>query len=508
MAADLNGAAAPTPVCEVVGVSKGYGGVQALAGVDLAIHPGQVHAIVGENGAGKSTLMKILAGAERPDGGELRVRGRRTSLANVEQAGREGIAIVFQELSLFPDLDVLANLFGVHQPSRLGFVARGEMRRRAQPLLDRIGLRVDVDRTVAGLNLGERQLVEITRALLAQSQVLILDEPNSALNASESERLFEVVRDLRGRGVAVIFISHRLEEVFRIADVVSVMRNGRVVETVPCAETTIKQVVTAMIGREPSPAAARVHRRVREGHPLRLEQVSVKGSVEAVDLTIAPGEIVGLAGLDGAGFVTVLDVIFGRRAPDSGTVTLPSGKPGPRNVAAAVRAGVARVPADRVNESVSLEQSIAENVSHVTAGALGRHGFLLRRRRLAERVVRQRDALQIRMASPWSPVKQLSGGNQQKVAVAKWLEADPGVILLDDPTRGVDVGAKEEIYEIVRRFAQEGRVVLMSSSELPEYAQLCDRVLVFYRGRICGELSSEQITDHTLLEAINTGEVS
>ena len=494
-------------MCEVVGVRKSYGGVQALAGVDLAIHPGQVHAIVGENGAGKSTLMKILAGAERPDEGELLVGGRPTSFANVEEASRDGIAIVFQELSLFPDLDVLANLFGVHQPSRLGFVARGEMRRRARPLLDRIGLRVDVDRTVAGLNLGERQLVEITRALLAESRVLILDEPNSALNASESERLFDVVRDLRARGVAVIFISHRLEEVFRIADVVSVMRNGTVVETVRCAETTIKQVVTAMIGREPSPAAARARREVGDGQPLRLEQVSVKGSIEAVDLTVAPGEIVGLAGLDGAGFVTVLDVIFGRRAPDSGSVTLPSGKPGPTSVSAAVRAGVARVPADRVNESVSLEQSIAENVSHVTAGALGRHGFRLRRGRLAEHAARQRDALQIRMASPWSPVKQLSGGNQQKVALAKWLEADPGVILLDDPTRGVDVGAKEEIYEIVRRLAQEGRVVLMSSSELPEYAQLCDRVLVFYRGRIVGELRGEQTTDHALLEAINTGVV-
>jgi ABC-type sugar transport system ATPase subunit len=509
MAVDANGAAvAAAPVCEVVAVGKSYGGVQALAGVDLAIRPGRVHAIVGENGAGKSTLMKILAGAEQPDTGELRVGGRPVTLANVEEAGRRGIAIVFQELSLFPDLDVLANLFGTRQPTRYGFVSRAAMRRRAAPVLERIGLRVDVDRVVASLNLAERQLVEIARALLAESRVLILDEPNSALNASESERLFAVVEDLRARGVAVIFISHRLEEVFRIADVISVMRNGAVVETVPLAATTIAAVVTSMIGREPAPAAARPRRPRAGGRPLQLEDVTVQGSVEGVDLEVAPGEVVGLAGLDGAGFTTVLDVIFGRRVPDAGRVTLPTGKPGPRNVPAAVRAGVARVPADRVNESVSLEQSIVDNVTHVTAGALGRHGFLLRRAPLARRAELQRGALRIRMASPWAPVKQLSGGNQQKVAVAKWLEADPSVILLDDPTRGVDVGAKEEIYDIVAQLAGEGRVVLMSSSELPEYARLCDRVLVFYRGRVRGELVGAAITDHALLEAINTGVVT
>ena len=504
----VNRGTASTPSCEVVGIRKSYGGVHALAGVDLAIHPGQVHAIVGENGAGKSTLMKILAGAEQPDSGELLVHGRSVAFANVNAASRNGISIVFQELSLFPDLDVLSNLFGIHQPSRFGFIARGEMRRRARPMLDRIGLEIDLNRTVASLNLGERQLLEITRALLDESQVLILDEPNSALNATESERLFGVVRDLRRRGVAVIFISHRLEEVFDIADVVSVMRDGRVVETVRCDATTIPKVVRAMIGHEPSPPPVRRRQFASEGSALTLDNVSVKGAVEDVSLSVARGEIVGFAGLDGSGFLTVFDVIFGRRRADDGTVTLPTGRRGPRSITGAVRAGVARVPADRVNDSVSLEQPIAENITQVTAGALGRHGFLLRRSNLTERALGQREALQIRMASPWSPVQQLSGGNQQKVALAKWLEAQPDVILLDDPTRGVDVGAKAEIYAILRRLAEEGRVVLMSSSELPEYAQLCDRVYVFFRGRICGELSREQIADHALLEAMNTGSVS
>jgi ABC-type sugar transport system ATPase subunit len=496
-----------TPACAVRGVRKSYGGVQALTGVDLQVYPGTVHAIVGENGAGKSTLMKILAGAEQPDAGEVFVNGQRVILENVRQANEHGIAIVFQELSLFPDLDVLANLFLLREPRRLGIIQRSEMKRRAKPVLDAIGLHVNLDAPVASLSLGERQLVEIARALLYDSAILILDEPNSALNATESERLFAVVRALRERGVAVIYVSHRLEEVLAIADVITVVRNGAIVDTVPKAEATIPRIVTSMIGRKLSETYPRRGDTRRAGSPLRLEHVTVEGRIYDISLAAAPGEVLGLAGLEGAGVSAIFDVIFGITTPDAGTVSLPDGKPAPRGITEAVRAGIALVPSDRKSAGLMLDQSVLTNTAMVSAGALGQFGIVLNWARLEARVRARTEALQVRTSSIWAPVNQLSGGNQQKVVLAKWLEANPGVILLDDPTRGVDIGAKIEIYHIINTLAREGRVVLFASSELPELVNLCDRVIVLYQGRIRGELYGPALTEHRLLEAINTGEV-
>jgi len=502
-------AAVSQPIVAVRGVSKRYGGVQALAGVDFDVHPGRVTALLGENGAGKSTLMKLLAGAEQPDEGTLLTRGTPTTLSGVQDARRHGIAIVFQELALFPDLDVLANLFsGAPAPARLGLVDRRAMAQRAAPVLEQIGLDVPLSTPLAALRLGERQLVEIARALLQESDVLILDEPNSALNTRETERLLSVVGGLRARGVAVVYISHRLEEVFRIADEVTVLRNGRVVDRRPTVETSIPEVVRAMIGREPTAIAtnrAPAHR--VDGEPARLVDVTVPGRLDGVCLEARPGEVVGLAGLEGAGMLAVFDVLFGQAQPSAGAVRVAGVDRPPRSVREAVRRGIARVQSDRRRAGVALEQSVLENLSHVTAGVLRRYGPLPARGRLRARARARCEDLSIRTASLAAPVRQLSGGNQQKVALGKWLEAEPRVVLLDDPTRGVDVGAKAEIYALVRRLADDGRVVLFASSELLEYALLCDRVVVFHRGRVRGELAGHAADEHRLLEAINTGAV-
>ncbi len=501
--ANANGLAA---ACAVYNVVKNYGGVQALIGVDFQVYPGQVHAIVGENGAGKSTLMKILAGAEQPDGGEVYVAGKRVSFRNVNQANEHGVAIVFQELNLFPDLDVLANMFVLQAPQRLGMINRAEMERRALPILKELGLeQMNLRQSVGQLPLGEQQLVEIAKALLANSKVLILDEPNSALNAAETERLFTIIRRLRDLGVAIIYISHRLEEVFQIADLITVMRNGDIVETFDASSTTIPEVVALMIGRQLSELYGERIYTPLEGAPLHLEHVTVADKLQDVTFTVARGEIVGLAGLEGSGTNTVLEVIFGLRQPDKGYVTLPSSAHTPRTINAAVRSDVALIPSDRRNDGLMLDQDIATNVAQVTAGVLGRLGFFLKPRTVKERAQTRSAKLHIKADSVTTPVKHLSGGNQQKVVLAKWLDADPAVVLLNDPTRGVDVGAKGEIYRIIQSLADEGRVVVFVSSELPEYVHLCNRVLVFYRGRMCGEFVRQDLNTHRLLEAINTG---
>jgi ABC-type sugar transport system ATPase subunit len=495
-------------VCGVASVSKRYGGVVALDDVDLEVHAGVVHAIVGENGAGKSTLMKILAGAERPDSGTVVAGGEPVLLGSVRDARARGISIVFQELSLFPEIDVLTNLYPVETPTRYGFMDRPTMRARARPVLSELGLHVDLARSVDGYSLGERQLLEIAKALLADSRVIIFDEPNSALNAVETDRLFRVIRRLRERGVAQLYVSHRLEEVFEIADRITVLRNGRVVANLSIKETSIPAIVELMLGRKPTHvtvpvASAAAH----EGDGLRLSGIQVAGRIRHASFQARPGEVLGVAGLEGSGVQTILEVLFGAIHPDAGEVILPGGSHGPRSVSSAVRTGFALVPADRRQEGLALEDTIANNLLWVSVGALGREGSLLSGRAIGRRARRIAETLISSRADLEQPVGDLSGGNQQRVVIGKWLDADPRIVLLNDPTRGIDVGSKREIYEIIRRLAADGRIVLMYSSELPEYEEVCDRVIVFYRGETQGELHRGHLSAHELLEAINSGSV-
>jgi ABC-type sugar transport system ATPase subunit len=497
------------PAIEVTGLRKLYGGIVALDGVNLAVAPGAIHAIVGENGAGKSTLMKILAGAVRPDEGRIRVRGRPVDLPSPNAARKHGIGIVYQELSLFPERSILANVFVDQEPTRAGIVDRGAMVARATPVLARIGLDIDPHTPVGQLGIGERQLVELTRLLVERPEVLILDEPNSALNERETTRLFGILRELSAEGITILYVSHRLEEVFSIADRITVMRNGHVVLTRDRAELTIPEVVEAMIGAaQESLFPPRVEPVAADRGPaLEVSDLKVEGELHGVSFRATPGEIVGLAGLEGAGISTLLGVLFGTRSPTGGTIRFPDGKAQPRSTTEAARRGISLVPADRRHQGLMLEASIARNISQVVVGALGGRGWRLRRQDLRVPAERQIANLQIRADGPWMPVGQLSGGNQQKVVVGKWLEIGPTLMLLDDPTRGVDVGAKREIYLLIRKLASEGRIIVFRSTELPELVGLADRILVFYRGTLAGEIAGGATDDRGLLHAINTGQL-
>jgi len=502
------------PMYTVKGLSKSYGGVRALDGVDFEIHKGEVHALLGANGAGKSTLIKVLVGGTSPDEGTLELEGAPVAFANSREAAEHGVAIVSQELTLFPHLDVLQNLFLGREPLAAGVALdRRAMRREAKPVLEAIGLNVDLNRSLASLRLGEQQLVEVARALLNQPKILVLDEPTSALQAAETERLLNVVRGLRDRGVAVVYVSHYLEDVFAVADRITVLRSGHVVVARrPREEMSIQGTVLEMLGEagareERATDASAFEDATAAEAPLVLDGVGVKGILEPFDLTANPGEVVGLAGLEGSGARAVLDVIFGRLRPNVGTVTLPSGKSRPRTMNGAVTAGVAYVPADRKRLGLMLDSSITENIASVKGGPLRRMGIAPSRGRMRRRAEHWRDELNIVAASMALPAGSLSGGNQQKVVFAKWLEAEPSVVLLDDPSRGVDMGAKEDMHAIIAQMAASRKVVLYTSSDLEEMAKVCDRVVVFFAGRAVGELMSEKLSEHGLLESINVGAV-
>jgi ribose transport system ATP-binding protein len=475
--------------------------------MNLTVYPGTIHAVVGENGAGKSSLMKILAGVESADGGTISLDGATVSLGTPKAAQAHRIGIVFQELSLFPDRSVLANLFVNDEPTRLGFISNRLMRQRATPLLARVGLQVDVAAPVRDLSVGERQLVELCRVLGESPRLLILDEPNSALSGAETARLFAVLRELRQGGITVLYVSHRLEEVFEIADRITVMRNGREVMTRDRTGLNIADVVRAMVGRRedelfpPPQPAARLASDVR----LTVRDLSVKDRLEHVTFSVEAGEILGLAGLHGSGVADLLEVLFGTQRPDSGDVRFPDGQGAPQSPTRAARRGISLVPADRRRQGLMLHKSVGANIAHVAVGTMRSRSFWLAPGELAAMAHRQIANLQIKTPSPWTTANALSGGNQQKIVLGKWLEVRPSVVLLDDPTRGVDVGAKREIYQLIRRLASEGRMVLFSSTELPELIGLCDRILVFYRGRLAGECSPSSIDSGRLLQAINTG---
>jgi ABC-type sugar transport system ATPase subunit len=528
------------------GLVKRYGGVTALDHAGIEARPGEIHALVGENGAGKSTLVKILSGVVSPDAGRVTLDGAEVRFGSPRDAAAHGIAIVAQELSLFPDLTVAENLFIRSLPRR------AEMSRRAAPVLAELGLsgmpltrRVaglgladrqllevcralladpavlildeptsalpaaavarleEVLRRVAGLGLADRQLLEVCRALLADPAVLILDEPTSALPAAAVARLEEVLRRVAGRGIAVLFISHFLEEVRRIADRVSVLRDGRAaLSGVPAAELSLDDLVHAMLGAATEPSTPSPRTPIG-GPGAGLAGVSVPGRLDDVTLTVAPGEIVGVTGLEGAGHLTVLELIAGLARPSTGVVRLPGGA-GPRSFRDAVRRGVAYVPGDRRRLGLMLDQTVWENATAVRwlgAGAGSswrRRGELIRRAEVNLHRMRFRGDVRGRAGD-------LSGGNQQKVVFAKWLDAGASVLVLDDPTRGVDVGARGEMHDIVRELAGSGRIVLLASTDLAELTELCHRVLVLQRGRIVGELAAGELTEQRLSTAMNAG---
>lgn len=490
--------------CAVNGLVKSYGNVRALRNVTVKFEKGEVHAILGENGAGKSTLMKILAGAESADEGWLELDGVRAEYKSVTEANAAGVAIVFQELSLFPELDVLANLFAHREPKKGPLVDRQAMKEKALPILHELGLNVPLDRLVSDIPLHERQLLEIAKALITQVKVLILDEPTSSLSANETERLFTIVRNLREKGVTILLVSHRLEEISSIADRVTVLRDGEHVKTVPMAETNMSVLVADMIGAKPSEIAEIVPPVFAEDAPrLEVHGLTLGNRLKDISLNVREGEILGLAGLEDAGVQEFLYTIFGLAKITGGTMSFPDGGTQPKSVQDAVRRRIALVPADRRRDGLMLADSVLENVSNVKAGVTAGFGAWLKKKLMKDTALESLKQLSVKYGSLDTAVGNLSGGNQQKIVLGKWLQINPAVILLDDPTRGVDLGAKIEIYEVIRTLAQRGCIVLFNSSEIPEYRHLCQRVAVFRRGELATVLTGSDVHEHTILHAMN-----
>ena len=494
------------PLISVRNLTKSYGGVVALADMSIAVSPGTIHAVVGENGAGKSTLMKVLAGAVQPDGGTILMDGAPVAIPSPAAARAKRIGIVYQELSLFPERSVLANLFVNREPTRGGLVSLTAMEQLCRPVLAALGLEVDLRAPLRRLSIGEQQLVELARVLLEDPRLLILDEPNSALNKRESDRLFAVLGGLRARGITMLYVSHRLEEVFAISDVITITRNGSDVLTNATADLTIPEVIEGMIGQSPKAlfpprlAPATVQHR-------RLQVTGLTGGrLSNISFAAGSGEIVGLAGLEGSGVGDILALLFGTARARSGSVRFPDGRGLPVRPTEAARRGICLVPADRRHLGLMLDQSISFNMATVAVGARNDAPLWYSPLTALARAARQIAALQIKATSGTVVANTLSGGNQQKVVIGKWLETSPEVFLLDDPTRGVDVGAKREIYSLIREMSARGGIVLFASTELPELIGLCDRILVIYRGRLAGDVAATSLDDRRLLHLINTGE--
>jgi len=482
------------PILRASAMQKRYGGVHALRGAHLDVYPGEVHALVGENGSGKSTLLKILSGQLQPDDGEIVLDGRPTSFRSAADALRQGIAAVTQETTLAPDLSVAENvLLGHRMPRRARLIDWRETRARAREALARLDLELDLTAPVRRLRPDQQQMVEIARALSTNARVLILDEPTSSLTDDEVKSLFTIVRRLREQGVATIFVSHRLNEIFALADRVTVMRDGHTVGSGAAAEFDRPRLIHLMVGRALEDQAPATHVHAEEATVLRVRALSVPGVCEAVDLDVAPGEIVGLAGLVGAGRTELLEAIFGLRR-SHGTIEVGGEAVSYRSPRHAVRDGVGLVPSDRKAQGLVLEMSVRENLMMASTASLLR----IRRPSAARELAAVNDAirdLQIRSHSPQAPVSTLSGGNQQKVVLGKWLMTSPRLLMLDDPTRGVDVGAKAEIYRLLHEAARRGIGVLASSSEIPELLTLCDRIVVMFRGRVAASLTREEASE-------------
>ncbi|KUN82370.1 sugar ABC transporter ATP-binding protein [Streptomyces griseoruber] len=486
----------PDELLRIEGIRKTFPGVVALDSVDFDLRRGEVHVLLGENGAGKSTLIKMLSGAYRPDEGRILVDGAETCVQGAQDAERLGIATIYQEFNLVPDLSVAENIFLGRQPRRFGLLDRKRMNADAADLLARVGVDVDPRAQVRELGIARLQMVEIAKALSLDARVLIMDEPTAVLTTEEVEKLFRIVRRLRDDGVGIVFITHHLEEIAALGDRVTVLRDGRSVDQVP-ANTPEDELVRLMVGRSIEQQYPR--ERAEAGAPLlKVSGLTRAGSFHDVDFEVRAGEVVGLAGLVGAGRTEVVRAVFGADPYDSGTVEV-QGRPLRRlDVNAAMDAGIGLVPEDRKGQGLVLDATVQENLGLVTLGRSTRAGFVDRagQRRAADRISGQ---LKVRMAGLHQHVRTLSGGNQQKVVIGKWLLADTKVLILDEPTRGIDVGAKVEIYQLINELTASGHAVLMISSDLPEVLGMSDRVLVMSQGRIAGELSAQEATQDAVM---------
>ncbi|MDN3351128.1 sugar ABC transporter ATP-binding protein [Actinomadura sp. DC4] len=490
----------PPPILALEDVSKAFGAVRALQDVSLDLRGGEIHALAGENGAGKSTLVKILAGVHRPDEGRVLFDGTPQDLRGPGDAQQAGVAVIYQEPTLFPDLSIAENIFMGRQPrARFGRIDRRALRTAASDLFERLGVTLDPDRPARGLSIADQQIVEIAKALSRDARVLIMDEPTAALSGNEVARLFTVARTLRDHGCALLFISHRLEEIFALCHRVTTLRDGRLIATEDLDGLTPDDLVQRMVGRELDTLYPKQDTTV--GEPvLDVARLTREGVFTDVSFEVRAGEIVALAGLVGAGRSEVARAVFGVDRYDAGSVTvggkrLPGGSP-----TAAMAAGIALVPEDRRQQGLVMDGSIERNIGLTTLRTL-RRGPVVSRKAERDRAADWAIRLQLKYARLSDAVGVLSGGNQQKVVLAKWLSTEPAVLIVDEPTRGIDVGTKAEVHRLLSELAADGLAVLMISSDLPEVLGMADRVLVMHEGRLAAEIPRSEATEETVVAA-------
>ena len=491
------------PALRMQGIGKSFPGIRALSDVDLEVRSGEVHAIVGENGAGKSTLMKILAGVHQPDEGFLELSGERVRITGQSDALRRGIGMVYQELNLVPDLTVAENISLGRTPSRFGVVDNRALLRDARRVLDELDARIEPSQLVGSLTVSQQQIVEIAKVYASGPRIVVLDEPTSSLSEHEARSLFRVFARIRKSGIAVFYISHRLREVLELSDRVTVLRDGRHIETRDIDGMTPGDMIRSMVGRDLADVFPK--RAVPIGNVvLEARGLSSTGTFTDVSVTARAGEIVGLAGLVGAGRTEVARAIFGLDPLDKGEVAVDGHLVDTSTPQRAVKAGIAYVPEDRKRDGIIPQLSIRDNIVLSALQRLDRLGWLTRRR---ENEVARKQVESLAVSPPVieRSISTLSGGNQQKVVLAKWLAMAPRVLILDEPTRGVDVGAKADIHEIIGALAADGVAILMISSELPEILAVSDRVYVLHEGRFAAELDRAEATEQTVMQAA-TGE--
>lgn len=489
------------PLIEMAGVSKTFPGVKALSNIHLNLYPGKVHVLLGENGAGKSTLIKIISGVYSRDEGIIKLSGREVDFKNTRESLAAGISVIHQELSVIPDLTVAENIFLGREPKigKSGFVDRKKMNKDASQLLESIGIQIDPKAVIRRLSNADKQMVEIARAVSQNSSLVIMDEPTSSLSEHEVEALFKVIDKLKRENVAIIYISHRLKEIARIGDTVTILRDGQLVKTVSLQEIDESHMIALMVGREVTQFYYKSEIPPADEVVLEIRNYTRKEVFENISFSLRRGEILGVAGLIGAGRTEVMRAIFGADSIDSGECFL-NGEPvrfvEPQQ---AIKAGVGLIPEDRRNQGLLLSKSVKENTSLASLFVNSRFGFINFRweSEIAEDFIQM---LRTKTPNANAPVKNLSGGNQQKVVIAKWLAAKSRILIMDEPTRGIDVNAKAEIYSLMKKFVEEGGSIIMVSSELPEILGVSDRVMVMREGKVSGIIDNQGITEKDILQ--------
>ncbi|MCL4266316.1 MAG: sugar ABC transporter ATP-binding protein [Anaerolineae bacterium] len=486
------------PVIQMQDVSKSFGGVRALNNVSIAVFPGEVHALLGENGAGKSTLIKTMTGVYQPDSGGIYFRGELVRFNGPRDAQQMGIGAIYQEPSLFPDLDIAENILAGRQPVSGGRINWRAMYREARELLQQLGVHLDPRTKARNLSVAQQQTVEIARALSLNAQLLIMDEPTSSLTLTEVEELFRIIRQLRQAGTAVIFISHRLEELFAVADRVTILRDGNYVGTREMAGVKTGELIQMMVGREVNELFP------KQAAPMGKTMLEVKGLTAAgrfenVSFALRAGEILGVAGLIGAGRTDVARALFGIQPVSAGDIAIEGREVTIQNPRQAMKLGLAFVPEDRQHHGLVLPMNIAANITLPILSRFTRTGGWLRERAARQVAVAAARKLEVKSAGIGQKARELSGGNQQKVVLAKWLETNPRILILDEPTRGIDVGTKAAVHQLMSDLANQGVAILMISSELPEILGMSDRILVMREGHITGEYKRAEATQEKIM---------